>query len=129
MIAPPTPCRARARLRKVGSGASAQSSEASEKDPQPDREDAAAAEAVGERAGGEHEGGERERVGVDHPLQVGEAATEVLLDRRQRRVDDGDVEKKHERRHADGAEGPPLAFHLNLLDAVYNFVRQPCKVT
>ncbi len=63
-------------------------------DPQPDREDAAAAEAVGERAGGEHERGERERVGVDHPLQVGEAAAEVLLDRRQRRVDDGDVEQE-----------------------------------
>ena len=31
MIAPPIPCRPRARLRKVGSGASAQSSEAAEK--------------------------------------------------------------------------------------------------
>jgi hypothetical protein len=98
-------------------------------DPQPDREDAAAAEPVGERACGEDESGKRERVGVDHPLQVGEAAAEILLDRRQRRVDDGDVEKKHERRHADGAEGPPLAFHLNLLHEVYNLVRQPCKVT
>ena len=53
MTAPPTPCRPRARLRKVGSGASAQSSEATEKIAEADREDAAAAEPVGERAGGE----------------------------------------------------------------------------
>src|SRR6185312_14573663 len=76
MIAPPMPCRPRARLRKVGSGASAQSSEA--------------AEPVGERPRGQHQGGEREGVGVDHPLQVGEAAAEVLLDLRQGSVHDRD---------------------------------------
>ena len=78
ITAPPMPCRARARLRKVGSGDSAQSSEASEKIPSPIAKTPPAAEAVGERAGGQHEGGERQRVGVDHPLQVGEAAAEVL---------------------------------------------------
>jgi hypothetical protein len=98
-------------------------------DAKSDREDAAAAEAIGERAGGEHQGGKRERIGIDHPLQVGEAAAEILLYRGQRRVDNGDVEKKHERRHADGAEGPPLTFHLSLLLAVYNSVRRPCKVS
>ena len=61
-------------------------------DPQPDREHAPAPEPVGQRAGGEDECRQGEGVGVDHPLQVGEAAAEVLLDRGQRRVDDGDVE-------------------------------------
>jgi hypothetical protein len=70
-------------------------------------------EAVGERARHEHQGGQRERVGVDHPLQVGEAGAKILADRRQRHVDDRDVEQKHEGRHRDGDQGPPLAFHLN----------------
>ena len=47
-------------------------------DREADREDASAAQPVGQRAGGEDQGGEREGVGVDHPLQVGEAAAEVL---------------------------------------------------
>ena len=46
-------------------------------DAEADREDAAAAEPVGERAGGQHQRRQREGVGVDHPLQVGEAAAEV----------------------------------------------------
>ena len=80
-------------------------------DRQADHEDAAAAEPVGERAGGEDEGRERERVGVDHPLEVGEARAEVLLDRRQGGVHHGDVEQQHERGHADREQGPPLALH------------------
>ena len=39
-------------------------------DREADREEAAAAEAVGERAGGQHDAGQRERVGVDDPLQA-----------------------------------------------------------
>ena len=40
------------------------------------REHAPAAEEVGERAGGEQQRGEREGVGVDHPLQVGEGGVQ-----------------------------------------------------
>jgi len=43
-----------------------------------DGEQAPAPEAVGERPGGEDHGGERERVGVDHPLQAGQAGAQVL---------------------------------------------------
>jgi len=39
-------------------------------DDQADREDAPAAEQVGERAGCQQEGREAEGVGVDHPLEV-----------------------------------------------------------
>ncbi|MBN9624249.1 MAG: hypothetical protein J0H06_15095 [Actinobacteria bacterium] len=81
-------------------------------DRQPADEDAAPAEAVGERARCQHQRGERERVGVDHPLQVGEAAAEVLLDLRQRGVHDGYVEKKHEGGDADRAQRPPLPVGL-----------------
>jgi hypothetical protein len=74
-----------------------------------DREHAPAPEPVGERPGGEHERGERQRVGVDDPLQVGEARAEVVADRRQRRVDHGDVEQEHEHRDADRQQRPPPA--------------------
>ena len=44
--------------------------------------DGAPAEPVGERAGGEQRRGEREGVGVDHPLQLGKARVEVVADDR-----------------------------------------------
>src|ERR1700761_4112587 len=80
MIAPPTPCRPRARLRKVGSGGGGRArGGGGGEDRRARDEDAAAAEPVGERARGEDERGERQRVGVDDPLQVGAAAAEVLM--------------------------------------------------
>ena len=73
-----------------------------------DEEHAAAADPVGDRAGREQERRERQRVGVDHPLEVLERGAEVALDVRQRDVHDSDVDQEHERRDADGDEGPPL---------------------
>ena len=78
---------------------------------EPEREDAAAAQAVAERAGGEQEGGEHQRVGVDDPLQAGEARAEVPLDVGQGDVDDRDVQQQHERRDRAEDEGPPFALH------------------
>ena len=72
-----------------------------------------APEAVGERAGRQLERGERERVGVDHPLQVGQRGVQRLLDVRQRDVHDRDVEQEHEGADGDGDQGPPLAFHAD----------------
>jgi len=80
-------------------------------DPQPDDEYAPAAEPVGQRPRGEDERGEREGVGVDHPLQVGEVGVQRALDLRQRDVHDRDVEQEHERRDANRDQGPPLAVH------------------
>jgi hypothetical protein len=48
-------------------------------------------------------------------LKVGEAAAEVALDRRQRRVHHRDVEQQHEGRDAHRPERPPLAMHSNHL--------------
>jgi hypothetical protein len=81
-------------------------------DRQPGGEHAPAAEPVGEHAGGQHECGERQRVRVDHPLEVGEACAEVVADRRQRGVHHRDVEQQHERRDADREQRPPLAVHI-----------------
>ena len=79
-------------------------------DPEPDREDAAPAEAVAERARRQQKGGEGQRVGVDDPLQAGEAGPEVALDIRQGDVDDRDVEQQHERRQRNQDQRPPLSF-------------------
>ena len=53
-------------------------------------EDAAAAEQVGQAAAEEEEAAEDDRVGGDHPLQAGLGEAEVVLDRRERDVHDGD---------------------------------------
>jgi hypothetical protein len=88
-------------------------------DRQAGAEHATAPEAVGQRAGCQDERAQRQRVRVDHPLQVREARPEIGTDRRQRHVDHGDVEKQHEGRHRDGEQGPPLALHRD---------RSPCHI-
>ena len=54
---------------------------------------------------------EAERVGVHHPLQVGERGVERPLDRGEGDIHDRDVEQQHERRRANGHQRPPLARH------------------
>ena len=48
-----------------------------------------------------------ERVRAEHPLEVALREVQVLLDRRQRDVDDRDVEDDHEERRAQEGERPP----------------------
>ena len=48
------------------------------------------------------------------PLHLAEARPELLGDR-QRDVHDRDVEQQHERRQADGEQGPPFALHRRRL--------------
>ncbi len=50
-----------------------------------------------------------ERVGGDHPLEVGRAEAQVLLDGRQGDVDDGDVEHDHELGQADDPQDQVVA--------------------
>ena len=78
---------------------------------QADREHPAAADQVGHRARHQQGGGQPQRVGVHHPLQVAERAVQVLLDAGQRDVHDRDVQQEHEDAGQDGREGPPLAIH------------------
>ena len=89
-------------------------------DDEAEDEHALSPEAVRDRAPAEDERGKGQRVGVDDPLQVGEACVEVPLDRRQRDLDDRDVDEQHERRRADRDQRPPTpraqlrAAHLQL---------------
>ena len=73
-----------------------------------DDEHALAAEEVGQGTGGEEHRREHQRIGVHHPLQVGEAGVQLALDVRQRDVHHRDVEQQHERRQADGEKRPAL---------------------
>ena len=94
-----SPGRARA---PPASEASANSSSASDERP-------ALAEVVGGAAAEHQEAGERDRVGVDDPLQVGRGEAEARLDRGQRDVDDAQVEDDHELRHAADGQQPARA--------------------
>ena len=62
--------------------ANAPSSRADGEDDEADLQRALAAEAVAERAGGEEQAGEDERVGVDDPLQLGVRGAETARSRR-----------------------------------------------
>ncbi len=66
----------------------------------------ALAEVVGGAAAEHQEAGERDRVGVDDPLQFGRREAEARLDRGQRDVDDAQVEDDHELRHAADDQQP-----------------------
>ena len=64
-----------------------------------DEEDPAPAEHVGQASAGDEHHAEGERVGVDRPLDRADVDVEVLLDRRQRHVEGGEVVGDHE--HAE----------------------------
>jgi hypothetical protein len=62
------------------------------------------ADTVSQRARGENEGGKRDGVGADHPLQFGNATAERGADAAERGVDDGDVELNHAVAKAHGRQ-------------------------
>ena len=70
------------------------------------REHEPPAVAVGKRAGGQDEGGEADRVRIDHPLQAGQARIQLPLHARQRDVHNHDVDQEHERRRTDRDQRP-----------------------
>ena len=84
-------------------------------DDQADEVHQPAAVHVREAARGQQERRQGQRVGVDDPLQVGEARVQRALDVRQRDVHDRDVEQQHERAEADRDERPPLVAALRVL--------------
>ena len=118
IAAPPMPCRPAREVQEGRAGRQPAEQRREREQPDPDHEQPPPAEAVGERAHGQGEGGERQRVGVDHPLQPGEVGVELLLDVGQRDVDDGDVEQQHERRQADREQAPPLTLHQSPVRSV-----------
>ena len=77
-----------------------------------EHEDLAAADKVGELAGREQQHCERQRVGVDGPLELGEPDPELALDRRQRNVHDRQVDVDHQQREREHAQRPPAPVAL-----------------
>jgi hypothetical protein len=77
--------------------------EAEERDP--GDEHPTPAEPVAERRGGDHEARERERVGVDHPLQLLERGAQLGAQDRQGGGHDEVVEGGHEHRQGGGDQG------------------------
>ena len=106
MRAPPAPCTARAVTSQPTDGDNAAAAEAPVKTTRPDEEHPAAAEPVAEGGPGEQQHGEGEGVGVDRPLEAGQAGVEVA-------ADDGEggghhqvVERGHEQRQRGDHHGP-----------------------
>ena len=87
--------RAGADQRRLGPGEPAEQRADRERD-QPDHEDPPAPEDVRGAAAEQQEAAEDERVGGDHPLQVGLRESEIRLDRGEGNVHDRDVEHDHE---------------------------------
>ena len=90
----------RARSRRGGRGDG--------EDGHADPEQPAAAVAVGERARGQHDARQRERVGVQDPLERVQVRVQVDLQRRQRGVHHRDVEHENRGGGEDRGERPPL---------------------
>jgi hypothetical protein len=73
------------------------------------QEEALPPEAVAQCAPERDKGGQRQRIGTDHPLELPGGHVQLALNRRQRCVDDGDVEQCHALRHAHGDQGQAAA--------------------
>ena len=105
IAAAPTPIRARDAISCVVPGATAASSEPTPKTDQPEGQGLLAAEAIAQAARDQQQHGEHEQIAVHDPLQLARAGVELLLDRRQRdvqdRVVDGDdqqAQRQHDER-------------------------------
>ena len=105
--APPMPCTIRAISRKAWSVANPPASEPSVKSAMPNDEDPPAPEQVAGPPAEQQQPAEGERVGVDHPFQVGTGKVQRVLDVRQRHVHDRGVEHHHQLRGGDHREREP----------------------
>ena len=106
-IAPPSPCSGAGDVEHLDARREhGREGRGEREDPDPDREHAAAAEAVAERSAGEEQHGEREGVGVDRPLEALEGRVEVGADHRDRGRHDEVVERDHEQRDRGDRERP-----------------------
>ena len=62
---------------------------------------------VRQRTAGQNHAGQRQRIRIDHPLEIGKARVQIPLDRRQRHLHHGHVDEQHERRCAQRNQRPP----------------------
>ena len=88
IAAPPRPCSARAAIRSDGALGRPAQDRGGREHAETGHENGLATEEVGQRPERQDERCQRQGVGIDHPLQVGEAATQLAVDRRQRDLHD-----------------------------------------
>ena len=106
--APPRPWNARATIKLALALGQATGQRRRGEQQEPDEQHPLVPEQVRRAPAEQQEAGERDRVGVDDPLQVDDREAEVIADRRQRDVHDRHVEDDHELREAAEDEGPAL---------------------
>ena len=104
MSAAAAPCKARAPMRTSIVGDSAHATEKIAECPEADREHTPLAVDVPDRATDEDERPECQQIGIRHPLLRRQASAEILLDRRQRNVDDRAVDRRDGRADDRGDE-------------------------
>ena len=63
-----------------------------------EQEHSLAAELIAQRPADQNQRAQQQRVGFDHPLDVGDRRVKVSLKRGQRDVDDGGIDERHARR-------------------------------
>ncbi|MDQ0773021.1 hypothetical protein QF026_001487 [Streptomyces aurantiacus] len=80
-------------------------------DDQPDHQNAATAEGVGEDAGGKHQGRVEQDVGVQGPLELRVGRADILLDRLQSDIQDGVVHHHHQETAAEDGHDQSAATH------------------
>ena len=120
MIAPPMPCRPaggdqRARVRRQPPGQRGEREQ-----HQPDQVELRRPYRSASEPGAEHQRGQRQRVDVDHPLELAERRPQIGRDVGQRDVHDRDVDQEHEGAGADRDQREPFAHRsaVPLLDRV-----------
>ena len=110
MTAAPAACSTRPAISTPRTGATAHSTDAAVKMATPASRKPAPAEVVGQPSGRDQERGEHDRVGVQHPGQAGQprpARDEGPAHRRDRDVDDEQVELGHEGHRREHGQDPP----------------------
>ena len=105
--APPRPCTARAAIRSSCESARPQRERGGREERDPEQEQAPVAEEVAQPAAEQQEAAEREQVRVDDPRERRLGEAEILADRRQRDVDDRDVEHDHQVAQAEDEQREP----------------------
>src|SRR6266568_5943885 len=109
-IAPPTPCRARDAISNPGEVAQAGGQRGQREYRDAGKEDPAAAENVARPPAEQQQAAEGERVGVEHPGQVGGGEVQAGLDAGQGHVHHGHVEDDHQlgaEHDGEGGDWPP----------------------
>jgi hypothetical protein len=110
ITAVPSPCSLRIAIRNPPLVASPAPSDAAGEHGQAQHQDRPAPEQVGGPASQQQEAAEGDPVGGHHPLQVRFGDVKFAADRRQRDVDDREIDDRHEERDGQHGERAPAVY-------------------